>query len=768
VSPSSGSKADGELSFTVTCDPNTTYDSRNATVTIKADELIETISVTQDTNLGMLVTQTSYSISSAEQTVEIEVKANVNYVVDIPSDCKDWISHISTKSLTSRTLVLKISENKAYDDRTGYVTVRQTDGPLAETITINQKQADGLFVTTPVYELSNDAHTLSVEVKSNVQYTVEIDNEVKEWICLVTTKGLTESTVNLHVAKNDGYERTGYVTLKYENLQEVITIKQKGGVVVFEDKNFKAHCVKNFDLDGDGEISLGYESDLIETINCYNMGITSLKGIEWFRNLKELNCQSNQLSSFDVTNCSKLVDLRCGYNQLTNLDVHGLSELKILFCYINQLSTLNVRGCSALQYLYCDENRLTSLDVSECVALQYLSISENQVSSLDLSNCVALKDLDCFTNRLTVLDLGNCPSLQSLWCFDNELAKLDLKGCSQLYELNCSKNKLTTLSIKDCLALEKVTCYSNQLTSLDVNGFGLLEELLCDDNQLTNLNLNGCKAIKELFCNHNNLATLDVSECAELMERLFCASNPYLEEVWLRVGQNIKTFTYDTEVATIKYKGVIPPVSAIDLGIVMTKADGSTYKLFWADRNLGATTPEGYGASFAWGETAPKEEYSWKTYRWAMGTYNTITKYCCNSSFGYNGFTDTKTLLDQEDDAAHMHLGGNWRMPTDAEFRELHAQCTWEWWSLNGIYGQKVTGPNGNSIFLPATGFRSAYESFFLVNVNFSGYYWTSSLYLGGSVQPGAHSMYFDKTGLILDSFSGERCSGQFIRPVCE
>ena len=72
----------------------------------------------------------------------------------------------------------------------------------------------------------------------------------------------------------------------------------------------------------------------------------------------------------------------------------------------------------------------------------------------------------------------------------------------------------------------------------------------------------------------------------------------------------------------------------------------------WATCNVGANAPEEYGDYFAWGETAPKDYYDWSTYKWCKGSYNTMTKYCTNSSYGYNGFTDGKTELDPEDDAA--------------------------------------------------------------------------------------------------------------------
>ena len=145
--------------------------------------------------------------------------------------------------------------------------------------------------------------------------------------------------------------------------------------------------------------------------------------------------------------------------------------------------------------------------------------------------------------------------------------------------------------------------------------------------------------------------------------------------------------------------------------------------LKWATCNVGATTPEEYGGYYAWGETEEKENYSWETYKWCNGSENTMTKYCIDS---YYGTVDKKTVLEPEDDVAHVKWGGNWRMPTRVEQRELLNSCTWKWTTLNGVNGYNVTGPNGNSIFLPAAGYRDG------TDVNFRGYYgnyWSSSLY---------------------------------------
>ena len=145
----------------------------------------------------------------------------------------------------------------------------------------------------------------------------------------------------------------------------------------------------------------------------------------------------------------------------------------------------------------------------------------------------------------------------------------------------------------------------------------------------------------------------------------------------------------------------------------------------WATMNVGASAPEDYGDYFAWGETASKDNYDWSTYKWCNGSNTTMTKYCIHSNYGYNGFTDGKTELDPEDDAAYVNWGPSWRMPTTEQQRELVENCTWTWTQQNGVNGRLVTGPNGNIIFLPAAGYRWD-ES--LYNAGSGGYYWSRTL----------------------------------------
>ena len=185
----------------------------------------------------------------------------------------------------------------------------------------------------------------------------------------------------------------------------------------------------------------------------------------------------------------------------------------------------------------------------------------------------------------------------------------------------------------------------------------------------------------------------------------------------------------------------------------------------WATCNIGANNPEEYGDYFAWGETEGyndgKTDFSWSTYKWCKGSYDMLTKYCGWGEYGYNGFTDNKTELDLEDDAAYVNWGPEWRMPTYEQFRELYnSNTTTEWTTQNGVYGRKITSKaNGNSIFLPAAGYRSNSS---LNCVGSHGFYRSRTLCSDLSYR--AWHLIFRTSYISMEDY--DRCLGQSVRPV--
>lgn len=191
--------------------------------------------------------------------------------------------------------------------------------------------------------------------------------------------------------------------------------------------------------------------------------------------------------------------------------------------------------------------------------------------------------------------------------------------------------------------------------------------------------------------------------------------------------------------------------------------------LLWATRNIGANSPEEYGDYFAWAETQPKSYYYWNTYQYTCNNdYNGMTKYCDNSFYGCNGYTDNLTILQPDDDAATANWGDGARYPTIEEWHELVNNCTSVWTMQNGVNGIRFTGPNGNTLFLPAAGARVEGS---LQEAGSTGYYCSSSLDTGryppaGSCSAGYFCFYYGPNlnyGLYMGAY---RFAGRPVRAV--
>ncbi|MBR1510281.1 MAG: Ig domain-containing protein [Bacteroidales bacterium] len=236
---------------------------------------------------------------------------------------------------------------------------------------------------------------------------------------------------------------------------------------------------------------------------------------------------------------------------------------------------------------------------------------------------------------------------------------------------------------------------------------------------------------------------------------------------------------------------ILPPKGAVDLGMELTRADGTTYKLYWAECNLGAEKPEDYGDYYAWGEVDPyyssqdpltwkdgkSAGYDWASYKWCNGASNKLTKYCLASNTDYwdgEGTPDGKTVLDPEDDAAHVQLGGKWRMPTRKEMEALCAlknneDYTWE--HFGEVSGIRITCKStGVVLLLPAAGYC---DNTSISLVKSAGLYWSATGYTGGyffNVQDNASSLSFMKDATLNPYGTGynPRNRGFSIRPVTE
>ncbi|MCQ2535073.1 MAG: leucine-rich repeat domain-containing protein [Clostridia bacterium] len=225
-----------------------------------------------------------------------------------------------------------------------------------------------------------------------------------------------------------------------------------GGVAIdstnFPDENFRKYVKENCDTSGDSVLSQN-EIDATRLISLDRQYISSLKGVEFFTALEELTCDSNEITSLDLSKNTNLQILDCSSNQISSLDVSKNTVLRYLSCYDNQLTSLDVSKNVNLDTLFCSSNQLTSLDVSNNVYLVDLLCSNNQLTSLDVSKHTELYELDCSDNQLTSLDVSNNTNLQYLYCDNNQLTSLDVSNNVYLCELLCAGNQLTSLDVSN-------------------------------------------------------------------------------------------------------------------------------------------------------------------------------------------------------------------------------------------------------------------------------------------------------------------------------
>ena len=334
--------------------------------------------------------------------------------------------------------------------------------------------------------------------------------------------------------------------------------------VTFPDAGFLRY-VGAFDVDGDGALSQA-EINSVTTISCGNSEIISLRGIEYFTSLVTLECFNNELTSLNLERNAKLKSINCSHNKLTSLNlpwdapIQSLNccdnqlywigfagrELIELDCSLNNLSSINLINSPELIHLYCNGNQFGSLDVSHNTKLQFLGCGSNGISTLNLTSNPELRDiycgnntlttldltynsvldyLNCENNRITALNISNNTMLSGLNCDGNRIAELNLNANTELTFVNCANNQISTLVIDGCAKLETLVCFGNLLTTLDLSHNSELVGLWCNDNKLQALDIHGLTKIANLNCSNNQLTSLNLSGCAAITT-VSCAENP--------------------------------------------------------------------------------------------------------------------------------------------------------------------------------------------------------------------------------------------------
>ena len=461
-----------------------------------------------------------------------------------------------------------------------------------------------------------------------------------------------------------------------------------------------------------------------------------------------LGCKS--LTSLNVKNfnTSKVTNMRSmfyGCASLTTIDLSTFNTQKVtdmgwMFCGCTSLQSLNISNFNTsnvtlMNSMFSDCYKLKALDLSNfntskvtnmgwfCYADSAL-VSAN-VSSFNTANVTTMKCMfyDCVNLKAVNVSSFRTPKLTDM--------SFMFRGCSSLKELDMSgftTDAVTEMNVVfyGCSLLKTIYASNDWNTSKVQNSawmFSNCNSLVggagttYDANHILHeyARIDGGPSAPGYFTykaggkkgDVNGDGTVDVADIATIIDAMASATGNSRADV--NGDGTIDVADIATVIDIMAGKGDDTPAAPAGAVAVNLGLPSGT---LWANMNVGAQKAEDYGDYFAWGETKPKGVYNWATYTHCNGSEGT----CHNIGSDIAG-----TAYD----AARANWGGQWQMPTYNQIRELADNCSYVWTEQNGVYGCKFTGPNGNSIFLPAAGRRSDSD---LVRAGKNGYYWASTL----------------------------------------
>jgi outer membrane lipoprotein-sorting protein len=507
LSPASG-KGNGTITVAVT--ENTTTAPRSATITVKAGDIAETVTVTQAGTAPLLeVDGTALeNIPEGAASYSLPITSNLSWTAEKSN--ADWLTLTPAEGTGNGTITVAVTENTATAPRTATITV--TAGDIAETVTVTQTGTAPLLEVdgTALENIPEGAASYSLPVTSNLSWTAEKSNA--DWLTLTPASGNGNGTITVAVTENTATApRTATITVTAGTLTKTVTVTQEGTLSETMEFTFTGNKVtfaataQNMVVDwGDGAtneyvnvdawISYTYQNNASHTVQI------QAKKLSYF------NCNDQHLTALDVSGCTKLTQLVCYWNQqLTALDVSHNTKLTYLSCGSNRLTTLNVSNNTELTYLHCSQNQLAALDVSRNTELTTLECYTNQLTALDVSRNTELTTLNCNQNQLTALDVSRNTELTTLYCGSNQLTALDVSHNTKLTWLQCSGNQLTALDVSHNTKLTQLRCGWNPLTALTVSNNTELTELMCQYNQLTTLDVSSNTELTTLNCYGNQL-----------------------------------------------------------------------------------------------------------------------------------------------------------------------------------------------------------------------------------------------------------------------
>lgn len=390
-----------------------------------------------------------------------------------------------------------------------------------------------LSISPSELSFTSENEVLFLEVETNASDTELSDN--LSWLVIDKVEG----GFNVEALENTSIDARSGELIVYaiegnerETMNVKVTQAGAGAKAQFKDPEFRRLMLAYCDADGDGIISQAEADRLTEMDLTYDSEasdrsvIKSLDGIKIFRNLKNLECDFNALTSLDLSGMDKLEYLSCTYNKISSLNLKGCTSLVQFYANVNELTALDLSDSDNLKFVQAYKNRIETFELTGKKQLGYLDISQNALTSLKVEDCPELGIVNCGSNNLTTLGLKNLPKLFSLGCYGNSLTSVSVKEFPELLLFECYDNNITSLDLSECPTLGSIRCSNNLIEELLLPEVkkGLVTYVVCDGNRIKSLDLSSYPNLKAVNCGTNLLESLNVAGCSKI-ETLSCEKN---------------------------------------------------------------------------------------------------------------------------------------------------------------------------------------------------------------------------------------------------
>ena len=533
VTPNSGSKGKNEITITATT--NETYDERNATVVLKCGSDSKNIVVTQKQKDALTVTSSKYEVASKGGNISVEVKANINFEVEVKADWIKQVKSSNTRALTTSNLNFTIEPNETGDKREGEIIIKS--GELSETVKVYRGFENFITPTQKDFTIPEEGGNVDIEIKSTLNYEVKMLSDV-DWITEVQSRAVSTHTHHYTVSPNDTYDsreaKIVFYDPKDENVADTVSIYQmyKGAILV-------ARNEYQFGIDG-GTLNLAVQTNLefdieisdswiqqvqpTRALTEYNLSFaisknTEQKDREGTITVKDKNSDKKQVVTIKQSYVDPEREALIALYKATNGDnwtnnTNWCSDKPVSEWYgitiqdgefWIDLPNNNLAGelpkeigsLKRLTHLLLSGNNITGTIPEEIGNLDRLTILELSSNSIEgnipkeIGNLKEVKNISLSSNKLE----GNIPEcitnltqLEIFGVYSNQLIGNILEDIGSLIELKglyIGVNKLSGTIPKSIGKLKKLTSFEAEFNNLE----GSVPEELADLPLLTDLSL---------------------------------------------------------------------------------------------------------------------------------------------------------------------------------------------------------------------------------------------------------------------------------------